>query len=239
MRKLFKALRRGFAPERSSSKDRLTFGDVGFHGDRYLLDLVDTLMARCDAFVETGSNVGSTLAYVARRFPSAQCYSCEPDATAYGHAQDNTRGLGNVHLFNEMSQSFMQRMLDVKAQGSGGDALFWLDAHDYGFEWPLRYEVETVTTHWDKAFILVDDFKVPGLDCFGYDQYKGQACSFDFIEDSLNRKHSYYLYYPTYTDRTSEFHPLRGWGLIEFGHGDTFALPAGLTGRVSRTPIAF
>jgi len=64
---------------------------VGFHGDRHLLRLIDLLAARAHTFLETGSNVGSTLGYVARRFPALDCISCEPDPAAHAVAAPATR----------------------------------------------------------------------------------------------------------------------------------------------------
>lgn len=237
MRNIIRALRERLTPRSSSSSNRLRFVDTGFHGDKYLLDLVDSIMKRCDAFVETGSNVGSTLAYVAKRFPNAQCFSCEPDPTAFSHAKRNTEGCANVHLYNEMSQTFMKNVVARKDRELSGNVLFWLDVHDYGFEWPLREEIDAITSNWDKAFVLIDDFLVPGLDCFGYDQYDGQVCSFDFIRDSLNKNRDYRLHYPAYTDRTSTTHPLRGWGLIEFGQQQELELPTSIKGKISVTTV--
>jgi hypothetical protein len=115
-----------------------------------------------------------------------------------------------------------------------GEVLFWLDAHGYGFEWPLREEVSVITTYWQKAYLLIDDFLVPGLDCFGYDEYKGQVCSFDYIKNSLNDQHEYSLYYPPYIERTSKHHPLRGWGLIEYGHCAKLDLPETTRSRIRK-----
>lgn len=237
MRDIIRALRERLSPRRASNVNRLKFVDTGFHGDKYLLNLVDAIMKRSQVFVETGSNVGSTLAYVAKRFPNVQCFSCEPDPTAFGQAQQNTAGCTNVSLYNEMSQAFMRRMVSMKEPALNGDVLFWLDAHDYGFEWPLREEIETITGNWDKAFVLIDDFLVPGLDCFGYDQYDGQVCSFDFIKGSLNKNRDYRLYYPAYTERTSTTHPLRGWGLIEFGQQPALGLPLSIKDKITVTTV--
>jgi hypothetical protein len=114
------------------------------------------------------------------------------------------------------------------------NVLFWLDAHGYGFKWPLREEVSFITGHFQTAYVLIDDFKVPGLDCFGYDLYDGQECSFDYIRDALDESIEYSLYYPSYTERTSRHHPLRGWGLIEFGHEAALELPTTLRDKVRR-----
>jgi len=112
--------------------------------------------------------------------------------------------------------------------------LYWLDAHGYGFKWPLREEIATLTGNCAKAFVLIDDFLVPGLDCFGYDRYENQICSFEYIADSMDRKHQYRVYFPHYTERTSKHHPLRGWVLIEFGHFSPIDLPPKLVGKVRR-----
>ena len=225
-------------PHRSedSSEDRLAFANVGFHGDFYLLELVDTVIRQCEYFIETGANVGTTLAYVARRYRNIRCLSCEPDKIAYGRAKGNVSKYPNVAIYNETSQRFLKRLLKEQ-HILATDALYWLDAHGYGFKWPLREEIRVLTKHCTKAFFLIDDFRVPGLDCFGYDEYENQVCSFEYIKDSLNDRREYRLYYPRYTERTSTFHPLRGWGLIEFGHSREIDLPETLAGKVTRLQV--
>ena len=60
----------------------------GFHGDTYLLALADSVLAACDWFVETGTHVGTTLAYVARKHPHLNCLSCEPNGELRKRAQE-------------------------------------------------------------------------------------------------------------------------------------------------------
>jgi len=187
-----------------------------------------------EVFIETGSNVGSTLAYVARSYPHVKCFSCEPNPKTFPCAQQNTNDLPNVYLFNEKSQQFLERIQREYPHLLEKSILFWLDAHGYGFEWPLRDEIYFITRYFRKVFILIDDFKVPGLDCFGYDTYQGQECSFEYIKDALNPKIEYTLYYPNYIERTSRHHPLRGWGLLEFGYENKFTLSAALRKKVRR-----
>lgn len=213
------------------SQNRFNFVDIGFHGDEYLLNLVDTLLKKSNFFVETGTNVGSTLAYVARNYPSISCLSCEPDINAYQQALANVSNYSNVSLFNETSQKFLKQILNQESI-INGEVIFWLDAHGYGFEWPLKEEIELITKAKNNAFILIDDFLVPELDCFGYDKHEGQVCSFEFIKDSLNACHNYSLYYPKYTDKTSKHHPLRGWGLIEYGHDQRIIFPKSLEDKI-------
>jgi hypothetical protein len=210
---------------------RFTFLDIGFHGDKYLLSFVDAILSRCGCFIETGANVGSTLAYVARTYPHIQCLSCEPDHEAYLHSVENIKTL-NAILFNESSQAFLYRLQAKYAHLFDRTVLFWLDAHGYGFEWPLKQEVSFITQHFKSAYILIDDFKVPGLDCFGYDKYGNQECSFDYLKDSLNSRIRYDIYYPAYTDKTSKHHPLRGWGLLAYGQDSKFEVPESIKNKI-------
>lgn len=220
-------------PQRNAARS-FDFYNEGFHGDRYLLELVDHLIKNCSLFIETGTNVGSTLAYVAKKYPAIQCLSCEPDGDAYGEAVKNTHGLLNVTLYNATSQEFMDIIARERKDVFGEKGFFWLDSHGYGFQWPLREEISFITTHFGAAYILVDDFKVPGLDCFGWDEYEGQICSFEYISGSIKDRLAYSLYYPAYTDRTSKHHALRGWGLIAFGHDRELEIPSGLKNRIKK-----
>src|SRR5580692_1598116 len=83
------------------------FFDIGFHGDRYLIELVFASAQRCSQFVETGANVGSSLCYLARNFPQLDCYSCEPDAESCAVAQKNAKELANAKIVNERSPEFL------------------------------------------------------------------------------------------------------------------------------------
>ena len=192
---------------------------IGFHGDQYLLAIVDHLAASADVFVETGTNTGITLSYFARRFPHITCLSCEIDTDrAVPLARERTRDLDNVRIFAEPSQSFLQRLTREHSELFARRGLFWLDAHGIGFEWPLRDEVRFIFERVTGGSILIDDFLVPGYETvFQHDRYDGQACSFEYIRSAIPADAAYRLYYPDYTERTSTHHPLCGWGLMQFG----------------------
>jgi hypothetical protein len=228
-------LRRNPAVSPVSPENRFTFHEIGFHGDAYLLSLIDDLVKRCgvECFIETGTNVGCSLAYFARNYSGIPAFSCEPDEKAYGLAKGN---IGDAHQVTILNGTSGELLLRLKA-GSGElfkrKTLFWLDAHGYGFEWPLADEVRFISENFEHAYILIDDFKVPGMDCFGYDQYDELICSYDYVKPSFSR--DYQLFYPTYTDRTSTYHPLRGWGL--FVLGQDFLIPPQLQDKMSRADV--
>lgn len=192
---------------RSSFKSgRFDFYPIGFYNDQYLFELVDTIIPVVDAFVETGANVGSTLNYVARRYPNTACISCEPDREAYNAAVENTAERSNVRLYNDTSQEFFSRLTAREDIRFDRPTLFWLDAHGYGFEWPLLDEVGFITRVFDQAFLLIDDFRVPDRDEF--------ECSIEqIVRDRCAPGRSYRLFYPCYTEKTSQ-HAHRSWGLV-------------------------
>ena len=190
-----------------------------------MLDLVDSLVQEAEVFVETGTNVGSTLAYFARTYPHIHCLSCEPDPEAFQHAQRNVYGLTNITLYNQTSQQFLETLREKHGGIFNKKILFWLDAHGYGFQWPLKEELAFISGNFPQALILIDDFKVPGREMFGYDEYDGQICSYEYVKDALDLTRTYKVYYPNYTEHTSPHHPLRGWGLIAYGQEQGLRLP--------------
>jgi len=208
------------------------FLDMGFHGDKYLIELVFASAMQCAQFIETGTNVGSSLHYIAKNFPQMACYSCEPDLEAFRFARDKTQSFANVQVYHEPSPEFLFSLTDRNAGLSQRASLFWLDSHGYGFRWPLKEEVSFITRTFPRACVFIDDFKVPGQPQFSFDEYDGQVCGFDHIEASLKPGIPYRMIYPDYVEKTSPFHPLRGWILIEYGFASPLPIPASLDGKL-------
>jgi FkbM family methyltransferase len=189
---------------------------LGFHGDRHLLQLVDHLVQGVDLFLETGSNTGSTLGYVARRFPQLDCLSCEPDPEAFRTAEAHALTRPGVRLLPLTSQAFLSELPQLQPDLPSRRPLAWLDAHGYGYEWPLREEIEVLTRLVPRGLLLIDDFEVPGATEFEWDSYAGQVCNFGYIANHIAPQVAYRLFYPAYREHTSPWHGLRGWGLIAF-----------------------
>ena len=199
--------------QKQKQKRRYNFVELGFHGDTYLLQLIDFLVSNdVGYFIETGTNVGSTLTYFAKKYPTIQCFSCEPDKPGYDLAVKHTNNLENVNVFNELSEDFLQRLKTKNSNLFQEKTLFWLDAHGSGFTWPLKTELAFILKNFNHPYILIDDFKVPHLPQFGYDAYENQECSLEFIEPVITK--DIQVYFPNYTKKTSLHHPLRGWGLL-------------------------
>lgn len=189
---------------------------LGFHGDQYLLKVVSVLLGDSSRFIETGTNVASTTNYVARTY-AKPCFGCEPAQAIYETALQYTKAFPFVSIFNETSKEFMARLQKDHADLFNHRTVFWLDAHSGGFEWTLPQEIAFFTKHFKSGYILIDDFMVPNNKKFVFGRYKkgkNGICGFGAIHKYINSKYTFY--FPAYSVRTSTFHPLVGWGLLQF-----------------------
>ena len=186
------------------------FGDKAFHGDEYLLRLIDYLMHRCNYFIETGTHRGDSFAYIVYNYPNCYAIGCEPNYEYLTEAIKKVNNKRNYYIDNRISQDFLPSLDIIRFQNE--PVLFWLDAHGHGFAWPLAFEVEFITTNFNKAFILIDDFQVPEKPQFGYDNSTGNICSYETIKKYI--KNNYQVYYPNYNELTPKTMGLVGWGLL-------------------------
>ena len=116
------------------------FWPVGFHGDGNLMRLVDILAARVTQFIETGTDSGSTVGYLARMYPHITCYSCETDKQTFEIAQLNLADHPkNVCLQHAHSMDFLAAWYLATVP-----SLFWLDAHSDGWGCKLDEELAIV-----------------------------------------------------------------------------------------------
>jgi len=193
--------------------------EVAFHGDGYLLELCDSVLSKSEIFIETGTYYGHTVEYVARSFKNLQAYSCEPKIEHFkGALEKVSMYAGRVTLLRETSPDFLYKLVDKDPTIVEKEVVFWLDAHSFGYDWPLLEEIKFITKVFKKAFIFIDDFKIPGRPEFQYDKDEDSECAWETIYSHLQNDKNYSLYFPDYLEKTSTHHPLVGWILIEFGH---------------------
>ncbi len=186
-----------------------------FHGDNHLIGLFDELLPRSSSFVETGSAEGRTVAYVAQRFPGMRVFSCEIHPPSLAKARARCAQLRNVEISSTRSPEFLHELLTKTPAIKSEVTTYWLDAHWDGY-WPLLDELRFLFAHVDRAFIAIDDFKVPSRSEFGFDCYGGQECSLDYIAPVLRtREHSIIL--PKYGMDSKVLNQLRGTCTIIVG----------------------
>ncbi len=183
---------------------------TGFHGDRHLLALVEGLMAGIELFVETGANVGSTTGYVARTWPGVRVLACEANAEAAQAAAANVKPFPNATVTHAESPRFLYDLLGAEPAVAERPALFWLDAHGHGYDWPLAEEIRLISDSWRSAVLLVDDARVPDRPEFRFCEYDGQVCGVEYVADALAPGRRAVMAWPTYTEHTSPHHPLAG-----------------------------
>ena len=182
---------------------------VGFHEDQYCVRVIDDLVKIMGSrvFVETGSYYGCSLEYMTANYELDRCYSCEPESNHYDRTINRITegGYTGVSVFKTVSQSMLNEIIakhkDETDETDLNNGIFYLDAHGYGFDWPLRDEVELVTSNIEGGYIIIDDFQIPNQPHFGYDSYQGQICNFEYIRHQI--KSDYKLFYPHYTENTT------------------------------------
>ena len=111
-------------------------------------------------FVETGTHLGDTLAYMAHN-KKTQCTSIELADDYYLQAKDRFKSYTNVELLHGDSGVLMPSVISKQTTR----ALFWLDGHYSGadtarseLDTPVSAELQAILYHSCKAHvILIDD----------------------------------------------------------------------------------
>jgi len=190
---------------------------TGFHGDPYLLQVVDTLAERVNQFVETGTEAGSTVGYFARMYPHLQCVTIETDYGTFETARNNLANHTNIEQRHQKSVDYLR-----KTEFLDSPALFWLDAHSHGWGCDLGEETAIILERWLGGYILFDDFLVPERPDFGYDWYESYGkLSWEKIVEDIPEEllpQVKQLIYPNYEPKFG----WRGWALVVFGDAPLF-----------------
>lgn len=180
---------------------RLAYRETGFHGDRIYQGMIDELIERVPAgsFVETGTALGDSAGYVASRHRRLPVRSCDIDREILGRASRRLWRLPNVRLARASSERFVHTLLE---RGGLRRPLFFLDAH-WEVYWPLGDELEAISGSGIEAVVVVDDFRVPGREDFGFDTWEtpsGQeaACDLDLVARHLRPGNDYRMLVPDY-----------------------------------------
>lgn len=167
------------------------------HGDPIAIKAFEILVneGKIKAIVETGTFRGYTTALLARKFPSIPIYTCEIDDHNFRKASESLKKYSNVKVYHNTSPKFLNQI--IKEKLISDRVLFYLDAH-WLDDWPLEEEMQIISSKIKSAFIVIDDFKVPGDDRFAFDKYKEKECSLDMVNPNIIKKNSYKNLFPNY-----------------------------------------
>lgn len=125
-----------------------------------------------DTFIETGTGLGDSLAYVIDAHAFQHIISIEYCDVIYQKAKERFQNAENVQVFNTTSLKWLQENLHYY---DNNKCLFWFDAHfpgaDYGYgqynddinydlKFPLESEINFITTHRDISndILIIDDW---------------------------------------------------------------------------------
>ena len=109
---------------------------------------------RLRLMVETGTNLGQMISAMLPLME--EIYSIERDDWNYQRARRKFAGNSKVHMVQGESGQTMPRVL----AGIRQPCLFWLDAHNFDKETPIREELRAIVEHGVRGdVILVDDSK--------------------------------------------------------------------------------
>lgn len=185
---------------------------AGFHADvnleNLILEIVDW---GATSFVETGTGTGDSSDAIARA-RDIPVLTCEIDPERIAIAKKLMPS--SVCLYEMDSREFIQLVID----DAGDLPLFYLDAHWYD-DWPLLGELEAIGRYYDKAVIVIHDFKVPGRNDFSFavgggggpetrTTIGGPANDLNYIMPTLKETgHEYEFFFPDYEtqERTPGF----------------------------------
>jgi predicted O-methyltransferase YrrM len=150
--------------------------------------------ARFENYVETGTYLGMTTDFLARmaRDHAADVYSCEIDDRFFAIASRMVGSRTNVHLHHGNSVDFLRSLSPMLLPASN---FVYLDAHWYDYL-PLRDEL-SIIKECPNSVVMIDDFKVPADERFGWDRYDDeQEICLQHIDGSFGDNHVYFPSYP-------------------------------------------
>lgn len=123
--------------------------------------------SRSGTFVETGTYIGDTAAFAARRF--ARVITIEPDLRLYRDAALRFRSKPNVEVINGTSEDSFASAVDA----AGPDITLWLDAHFSGDGTFAGQSISTILSelqtlsealpNLSRCVIMIDDIRGFGL----------------------------------------------------------------------------
>jgi hypothetical protein len=140
-------------------------------------------------------------------------FSIESHSRNYWFVRARFWGRRNIKILHGDSRTVLLRLLDGPLHHlSDCPLFFYLDAH-WNEDLPLVEEIDIVFRRCPSAVVMVDDFRVPSDDGYGYDHYgPGKALTSDYIRPAV-LSHQLQAFYPS-TPAAAEGGARRGCVLL-------------------------
>lgn len=167
--------------------------NAGFNGVKGRKVIFQDLLSnyKFSHIIETGTYLGDTSGYMAKT-SGIQVLTCEKNTSLYSLAKMRLKETRSVCLHNMDSREFLVE-LSKNPDITQNECFIYLDAH-WGKELPLKEEISTIASCWEKFVIMIDDFKVPGDEGYVHDSYG----TLEYIDMSkLKTKYNLCAYFPS------------------------------------------
>lgn len=160
-----------------------TSDDVGFNGQhgrkQILLDLLRVIPFK--NILETGTFMGDTTGYMAEQ-SRRPVYTSELNPRFSMFARKRLAAFDSIHFSVGDSREFLRQMAGARIEEP---VFFYLDAHWYD-DLPLLDECNLILQNWRDVVILVDDFKSPLDNAYGFDDYgNGRELSLEYLAPAI------------------------------------------------------
>lgn len=166
----------------TDTKAYLDRNALGYEGDEFVHHEIKKLVDKfkVDFIIETGTFLGAT---TKRLSEFCKVETFEVVAENYNKSVVNCKGFDSIKLNLKDSVNGLKDLIPLKKDKS---ILFFLDAHWWD-ACPLLDELKVIAENGIKPVIVIHDWKVPNRPDLGFDSYKGQDFTFEWIEQSIKK----------------------------------------------------
>ena len=112
---------------------------IGFNNDKYLYGLIKNIIRihKCDCFVQTGVNTGTTICNLYKKY--------DHDVFCIGCGKTEDYQLNGLKIYDQKPLEFINWVIDSIYE----ETIFYLDGDNSTY--PLRKEIRTITTKFKKV----------------------------------------------------------------------------------------
>ncbi|HZG04292.1 MAG TPA: hypothetical protein VE546_12075 [Streptomyces sp.] len=158
-----------------------------FNGQHARQQLVRAILRTVEPYAvfEAGSYRGATTRFL--WYASGKpVFTAEKNRSFARYVGRVFRHVPEVKVINRDSRDALRVLHDGNYLPSGACIFFYLDAH-WNADLPLREEVEFITGAYPESVILIDDFKVPDDEGYGFDVYGPVELSMEYLAGATGR----------------------------------------------------